>query len=708
MTKFFINNSKVSHFLVLIIILLGVFNIFNVPRQDMPNVEFDLLTISTFYPGAAPQDVEINVTDPIEDELEKLDGIEQMTSFSIEGVSMITVTVDPEAKNIEKVKDDIRNAVNLVKSFPQAVEDRPLVEEMKSTDFPVLEIAIIGKNSEESNLRKVAKALENEIKAATKVGTIGKIGYRKREIKILSDLEKMDRNYVSFTGILQAIHARNVRSSGGTLESFVDEKKIVTYSEFENVMDVGEVIIRSNNAGKKIKVKDVAKIVDGFRDRTLISRTNGKNSINLIVKRRGATDIIKLSEKINIILERYKNLYKKEGIEIVKVVDYTYYTKSLLNIVTNNAIIGFFLVCLALFFFLNFHTAIWVALGIPLSILAAYMFFPIVDVSTNQIALITIILVLGMLVDDAIVVAENITRHQDNGMDFKKAALLGTKEMFPPVLATILTTILCFVPILFMTGILGKFIRTIPIVVILTLLASLFESTTLLPFHLSLRKHKGKESKKVFMEKIKFFYEKILRKVLFNPWKTIILFTGTSLILSAGILTKSRFEMFPSTDYDLFYIVMEAKNGNSLEETYSKVKHVEKEVSKISKDLLYGFKTIVGNHKTDEAASDASSHNNWSVITIFLHPAGKRDVKSEKIIEDLKIRMKPISGFEKLTVRAMKDGPPVGAPITVRLVSDKIELCKKYEMKILELLHNSKGVFNISSSNFFFLCSNKT
>ncbi len=699
-TKFFVESPKATKLVMIFILVAGIFSVTGLPRQDAPNLDFGILTVTTFYPGASPEDVEINVTDPVEDELEKVDGIEEMSSFSIEGMSFVVISVDTDSEDVKQVKDDIRNAVDRVKNLPLEIDDRPLVQEMKTTDFPILEVAIVGNKNQERELREIAKSLEDEIKSIGNVGAIDKIAYRKREVKILANLDKMDKFYISFAEILNAIRSRNVKSSGGNLESFVDERKIVTFSEFEKPTDVKNAIIRSNFSGKSVLVSDIAIVKDGFERKRIISRTNGMNSINLLVKRRGTTDTITLSKKIDKIISKYENRYKDKGIEIIKVVDFTYYTKSLLSIVRNNAIIGFFLVCLMLFLFLNFHTALWVAVGIPLSVLMAYIFFPLFDITTNQIVLITIILVLGMLVDDAIVVAENITRHQEEGMDYKEAAILGTKEMLKPVFATILTTILCFAPMLFMTGIMGKFIYSIPVVVILTLLASLLESTTLLPAHLSVRRKKSiNETRSGFVGKIKKEYGKILTKMLKHRNKTIAFFVLISMLLAGGFGSMMKFEMFPTEDFDLFYVVMETESGNSLEETLKSVKKVEELVAEIPDNLMFGFKTSVGNHRTDEAAATPAMHENWALITVYLHPAGQRDKRSEAIIEELKEKTKNITNFEKLDIRELQDGPPVGAAIMVRLVSDDISLSEKYEKKLLDFLKKEDGVKNLETTN---------
>ena len=698
-TEFFLKHKKLTHLSMILIILAGAFSIVSLPRQDSPNVNFNILSIKTFYPGASPEDVEINVTDLIEDELERVDGIEELTSFSIEGMSAIFIQLDPDASDADQIKNDIKAAVDRVSNLPKEVDNRPTIEDMKSTDFPVLEVAIIGLNADEGMLRKIAKDMESDIKALGNVGVVQKIGYRKKEIKILCDNEKMTEKYISFGEILNAIGSRNVKLSGGTLESFVDEKKIVTFSEFDPPVSVSDVIVRSNFSGKHIKVSDIATVEEGYEKEYIKIRTNGKPSINLLIKRRGTTDIIDLSDKIDTVVKKYQKTYKSQGIDIVKVVDFSHYTKSLLNIVTSNALMGFILVLLALFIFLNFYTALWVAFGIPMSILTAYMFFPLFDITTNQITLITIIMVLGMLVDDAIVIAENINRHKEEGMETYLATITGSKEVFLPVLATVLTTILCFIPIYFMKGIIGKFIYAIPTVVILTLLASLLESITYLPVHLSMHKKTGSNTNETLLNNLKNRYEVVLKFFLKFKKSTLTGFLAIFLLSSIIFGIFGKFELFPTNDFDLFYVIMETPQGNSLVETSNKVSQIEKIISQIPSELMVSFKTIVGDHRTDEAASSPAMHENWAVSTIYLKPAGQRNTRSEYIIKDLTNKLKPIEGFDKIVVRAVKDGPPVGKPINIRLVSDDYKLSKIFEEKIISFLNHQKGVYDIDSSD---------
>jgi len=697
-TEYFISHFKLTNMILVFVVLTGGITMMSLPRQDSPNVDFNVMSISTFYPGASPEDVEVNVTDPIEDELGNIDGIEELTSFSIEGMSYIVAQLDPDADDADEIKEDVRSAVDRVSDLPQAVENRPLIKELKATDFPVIELAIVGPMDEEERLRKVTKDIESEIKAIDGVGNIQKINYRKKEIKILCDADKMQEHEVSFADILTAIKARNVKLSGGTLESYVDQKKIVTFSEFDHPLDVADVIIRSNFSGKHIRVRDIAEVVSGFKKKDLITRSGGVNSINMIIKRSGSADVIRLSKKIDAVVKKYQAFYKNDSISVVKVVDFSYYTKSLLNIVIKNALIGFSLVVISLFVFLNLHTAFWVAVGIPVSFFGAYIFLPLFDINTNQITLITMILVLGMLVDDAIVIAENISRHQEDGEDPVRAAVMGTEEVYYPVLATIITSMLCFIPMFFMKGIMGKFIASIPIVVILTLSMSLLESITLLPAHLS-RGKKNNPKKEVWMNRLREVYAKWLRKCLRLRRLTLLIFV-LILVSAVSFFSKhGKINLFPTDDYDFFYVVMETETGDSLSETSKKVEQIEKVVAKIPADLMMEFKTIVGDHRTDEAVSNPTLHENWALVTVFLHPSSKRNIKSEAIIKDLQKQFKNIKGFKKLEVREVQDGPPVGQPITIRLVSDDFVLAERYEKKVLNFIQSMDGIYDLESSN---------
>ncbi|OFZ57401.1 MAG: hypothetical protein A2381_04240 [Bdellovibrionales bacterium RIFOXYB1_FULL_37_110] len=250
-----------------------------------------------------------------------------------------------------------------------------------------------------------------------------------------------------------------------------------------------------------------------------------------------------------------------------------------------------------------------------------------------------------------------------------------------------------------MKGIIGKFIYAIPTVVILTLLASLLESITYLPVHLSMHKKTGSNTNEKLLNKLKNRYEVILKIFLKFRKATLAGFLAIFLLSSIVFGIFGKFELFPTNDFDLFYVIMETPQGHSLIETSNKVSQIEKIISQIPNELMISFKTIVGDHRTDEAASSPAMHENWAVSTIYLKPAGQRNTRSEVIIKDLTNKLKPIKGFDKIVVRAVKDGPPVGKPINIRLVSDDNKLSKIFEEKIITFLTNQKGVYDIDSSD---------
>ncbi len=700
-TEFFIDRPKFTNVLLGFMILLGVLTLKSLPRQNMPDVDFDVLTIRTNYPGASPEDVEVKVTDPIEDALESVDGLDRVESFSIENMSYIVVKIDPDLDFNEKedIKRDVRKAVDRVTDFPQEVEARPFVDEKKSTSSPIIEIAVSGEGIDEWTMRKVAKDLEDDLRGIEGVGEVDKIGYRKKEMQVLADIEKMDEHYVAFGDLLQAIELRNVKLSGGTIESSVNEKKVVTFAEFEEPIDVGDCIVRSNFSGKQLKVSDVALLKDDFEQRRIWTRVNGVDAINVRVKRKPKSDVIRLSRELNVVIDYYQETFSKQGIQVKVLIDYTHYTKNLLDIVINSATLGLILVLLSLFFFLNFQTALWVAIGLPTAILGAFFIFPYFDMTVNQIVLIAMIIVLGMLVDDAIVVAENINRYQQEGLSFREAAILGTQEVFKPICVTILTTISCFAPMYFMTGILGKFVFTIPTVIISMLLLSLFESVTILPCHLAHSKASRIRPVGFWMTKLRNFYGRFLRRLLHHRGLFIVI--AISMLIGSVFFSvaTNRFVLFPTNDANVFYIVIETKVGDSMEQTLEKIKQIEDRVSEISPEILNNFKVELGHHRTEEAINTPAEHEEWALFTVFLKPASERDVRSEVVIEELRKDFKNLTGFNLLQVRKLQGGPPVGAPITITLVSDDFEGCEVYEKKIWDDLSNLDGVYALETTN---------
>ena len=690
-TQFFIDRPLLVKLVSIVIIAMGVAVSLNVKRATYPDVDFDLLKITTTFPGASSEDVEINVTKKIEDELNSVQGIDRIRSVSLENVSLLYVFVDLNALDKDQVKDDIRRAVDRVTTLPAAVEERPKIQEIKSTNVAVIEVAVMG-DVPEKLLRTVSQDVEDQFNEVQGISSVEKIGYRKREVKVFADLDKLKQKFLSLLDIHNSIKNRNINTSGGSLTTFSDTKKVVTFSEFESTKDVGEVILRSSYSGKQLKLKDVAKVEDSFEKAKVIQRTNSKNSINLLIRAQSNSDIIDISNRIKDLMDKLKGTLPK-GVQLKVVSDFSYYTASLLSIIKNNAMIGIVLVVMGLMVFLNRVTAIWTAFGIPFSFLGAIIFFPLFGLSINFISMITLILVLGLLVDDAIVVAENITRHMEKGVPRKKAALIGAKEMFWPVTTTVITTIIAFIPIFFMTGVTGKFIREIPIVVILSLGFSIFECLAILPAHIALSKGSIKKDL-IWFEKWKKVYGNMVSWCIYHRKKTISFFISF-LLLSFGLfIFKGKFVLFPYDDVDLFYVIAELSEGNDIKNTSEKMVEVEKLVAEISDEEMVNYTTSIGHHNTNVYGANAGLHENWAMISVYLKHSSDRIRDSKQIMKELDQKIKRLTGFEKLYLEKFNDGPPVGKPITISLVAKNNETRRAMANNMLAFIKDIPGVLN--------------
>lgn len=698
-TSFFIKRPRVTNLILILVIIMGVASVINTRKQDYPTVSFDIMKITTEYYGASSEDVEINVTEPIEDELMDVEDVEEIKSLSMEGLSMIFVYIDPDASDPGKIKGDIRDAVDRVTDLPDAVDKKPEVEEIRSTNMPVLEIGLYG-NVPELELRQYAKALETDLKTVPGVGVIEKIGYRKREIHIEADQAKLAETYVSLGEVMNAIKDRNVRTSGGTLESYLTEKKIVTFAEYADPMEVKDVIIRSAFEGYRVRISDVAEVMEGFDKNDIIARSNGEHCIAISVRRQENADIIKISDQVK---ERLRSFQENLPANVTAklMYDNSVYTTSMLSMVRSNGIMGFILVLVVMFAFLDWKSAFWTAAGIPIAMCGAFIFFEPFGITINVITLSAMILVLGMLVDDAIVISENTFRMKEDGMPAIDGTIAGVKGVFWPVVAASLTTVFAFMPMLFMKGITGKFIIGIPIVVVLMLGFSLIESTCFLPCHLAHAMPPKTPPKRTrWIPHAIAFYQRRVEWCLEHRKKVIGSFFLLFVVVMAIGGLWLKFILFPQTDSDIFNIIIEAPKGTTKAETDGMVAEVEKIIADmVPQEIMQSFVSRIGHHDADAYGGTAGQYDNWGLVTVYLKPADDREMESEPLIAGIQKRLDALDGYDRLQVEALDDGPPTGKPITVVFTSSDDGLRNKFEKETLAFLSGIDGVYGIETNN---------
>lgn len=696
-SEYFLKHPRISNLSLILILLIGIFSAFNLKRRSYPTTSLDLISITTTYPGAGPEDVEINITSPLEEELLQLDGIDRITSMSMEHISVIMLKMDPSNQKKWEVKNQIRSAVDKFSKLPPGAQ-KPYVYEIRSENVPILEVTVSG-DAAEKLLRQYARDLELQFMSLKEAGGIEKIGYRKREIHINANTKKLNENYVSLTELIYAIKTRNIKQTDGSIESFSSDKKIVTFSEFNQPTDVKDVIIRSTFSGNKILVSDVAEIKDDYAKPRILAHNNGKPAISLLVKTKENSDVITLSEKVHEIVQSYQTKLPA-NVSINIAYDLSGYTKSLINISLINGGLGFLLVLLVMFLFLDAKTAFWTAAGIPIAMATALALFQAIGLSLNMLSLFAIVLVLGILVDDAIVIAENIYRLKQQGLDNHQATLLGLKEVLLPVTASVVSTGLVFLPMLFMGGMMGKFMFTMPAVVMILLFASLFESVLFLPGHiLHSTPPKKIPARTKWILPLISFYEKTIRFSILHRKKMVCLLTIflISSLAIGGFLTK--FSLMNQEDFDIFHIIIETPGGSSLKQTSQSVKNLENIVQKtIPANQMQSFTTRIGHHTTDLYGTNSGEYSNWALITVYLKPAAQREINADQTIQKLKEKFKSLKGFQRLDIEYLNDGPPAGKPINLTMATNDDKLRQKLAQQAKQFIQSIKGVHNVETT----------
>jgi multidrug efflux pump subunit AcrB len=684
----------------------------NLQRQGLPLVDFEQMNVQTFYPGASPEDVEVNITIKLEAAIREVDGVEKFTSISAEGSSRIKVFVDPDAADPREVKEEIRRAVQSVSNLPPELENDPSVTEAKIANRSIYEAALIMPGSNDRlTLRKHAKALKKRLEVIPEVSKIWEDGVGNREIQIQLDSKKMALAEVSFQEIIGAIRKNKLRMSGGNLESFTSEKSILTISEFDKPEDIGQIIVRASDLGYLVRIKDIAEVKDTFAEDPVIIKYNGETGMSLWVSKKANADVIEAVDAIKTTIKKYKTDAKiqpvggllpasinETNLDIVSTFDDSLETRNRLRIVTGNAILGFFLVVLVLFLFLDARTAIWTAAGIPLSLALTLTVLPSLGVTINSVSILGLIVVLGMVVDDAIIISESIYRCREQGMAAADAAIAGLRTVFKPVVGTILTTIIAFFPIYFFPGIIGDFAVEIPTMVIVMLLASLVEATTILPAHLA---HSSADSSsytppgKKLMVKLEEGYGTLLKKAVKHKGKSslaMITFLVLGLLISSQI---TRFDMFPANQSFKVWVYGRTTVGSSLAYTEQAVKEVYDAMQSIPNEVIHSTKTYVGRSWKGWTAS-AHSFN----MKILLTQANKRNMTALELKDQLQkaVQSNPNSKLEEINFYIDSGGPPVGKQIEMRIIGNDNEKRQQLMYQAKSILQEY-GVSDIESDN---------
>jgi len=693
--RYFAERSNLANVITLMIMFLGLSTLMIIQRDNFPSVDFDEMVITTRYPGASPEDVELNVTNKIEEELKQVDGLDTVNSFSMENISVIKLKLDADSSDKDKIKSDVRDAVSRVSDLPAGVDEKPLVDEITTaTGIPIIEVGLTGK-VEYKILREWARRIEKALQDVTGVASLRKYGYLDREIKIKVAQDVVERFQIPTQDIVAAISNRNIRSTGGSFKSYTNEKKIVTLAQFQNPLEVNDVIIRANSGGTFLRVHDLAVLQDDFEPAKVLSRMNGKSAISFLVYKKESADIIRTIDAVKSLMERYQ-ARMPEGVSIDLSNDTSRLVRNRLGVVSTNGLLGLLLVFVVLATFLNLRSAIWVAMGIPVSLLGTLFLLPMFGAYLDSISLAAMILVIGIIVDDGIVIAESIWWHMEEGLAPLDAAVEGTSAVFQPVLATILTTALAFAPMFFMSGTMGSFIYVIPLVVMLALAISFIEISLALPAHLitgakALPGSVQEENSQGFFRQIQEQFGRFLYRLIRMRYAVIGLFLALLLTVFWYASRYMDFVLFPTQSADTIYLTVELDSGSSLENTAEKLREVEQVVLDLPEEERDSFVTRIGSH----GDFSMGENENWALLGIYLTPFSERSRNADQIVESMRKRIEKMPGIVNTNFIIDGGGPPIGRPITLRVVGSDDVLRKQLAEHIVDKLNAIEGVKDI-------------
>ncbi len=694
--RFFAERHTLAILSTILIILLGLKTSLSINRSIFPNVDNHFVTITTRYPGAAPEDVELNVTNKIEAELKGITGIKNMTSESIENVSLIELNLISDVADIEKVKTEIREAVARVNDLPSEVTESPSIEEERTSIIPIIEVGITG-DIPYTELRKIARRFEKKVKSIPSVAGVSRFGYRVREIRIEVIPERLRQYQISMNQIITAIQARNIKATGGTLESYTSEKNVVTLAQFRYPLEVANVIVHTTSDGIQVKVKDVAIIEDGFEKEKFLARLNGKKAISFVIKKSETGDIIRTVSAIRKLANQFKEKYG-DKIEFLYVNDASKGVENKFRIVVINGAIGLVLVLIVLAFFLNIRMAFWVAAGIPISLLGTVFLLPKFGMELDSITLTTMVLLIGIIVDDGIIITENIYRRRELGDSPIDAAVNGLHEVFLPVVTTVLTTFIAFFPMFFMSGKIGSVTFVVPLTVSLALFISLFESIVSLPAHLvpGLKKYnveKKKVGKGIQIKHLKDKFEHLSKSLL--KYRYILL--GVAILLLAGSIiyakTQMGFIMFSSKGTEAFSIKVKLPLGMSLAGTSKKIQEIEKLLLKLPEEEIVSFAVRIG------TSGGVVERENAAVFSIQLTSFDARSRSADEIVEGLRIQTDKLQGYTKIKYSIDTGGPSRDKAIEIRVIGSNDQQRDQLKNALIEFLEKQTGVKDVDADD---------
>lgn len=708
LARFSIKNPVLINLVMLMVLVVGVYSFMSLPRASMPEFPFNWVIIVAPYIGTASEEIEQLITKPIEEEIEDIDKIDLLTSTSSEGVSVISVKFEQNISedDFDKSFQDLRTAVDKVK-LPDGAEDPEVFELVSTEQFPMLNVVVSGELPEEQ-LKTIADDLEDSIREIKDVGAITITGVREREIWVEVDEQRMDSLNLTYPQILAALNMQNVNIPGGTIKSGRSEYLLRTLGQFKDIDEIKNVIIHTYPSGNQLRVQNIATVSDTYEEEKSRARLNGNKAVTLSVTRKSG-NVITIVKEIKEILEEYRTNKLPDGAYLDTTIDMSIYTEDSLKKLQSNALFGIVFVLISLGIFLGKRNAIFVALGMPVTFMATFIFMKITGRSLNGTSLFGLVLVLGMVVDHAIVITENIYRHIQMGKSVNRAVIDGMKEVTAPVLSATATTMAAFLPLMLMPGIIGAFLKVVPIIVTMALVASLIEALIILPSHIAEWTHPKSERKERKQRRWEIW--KRQSKAKNGKWfrRMINVYTGVlksilrrrywavggvllCVIAGAALIPFIGVNMYGSDDLGFFYVRVWMPPGTRLTETDRVLKQVERVAMTLPEKEL---EAVIANVGVVEQDDGVTNNSNVGQLLVKLVEAKNRKRGIDAVVADLRSRCQSIAGFDRIEFSNISSGPPTGKAVEVKVKGKRFDQLESISSELQGVLAQIPGVYDI-------------
>ncbi|MCP4498627.1 MAG: efflux RND transporter permease subunit [Deltaproteobacteria bacterium] len=691
--RFFVDRHLLVNMIVISTLVVGLFVLRNTQRETFPATTLNLLFISAVYPGGSAEDIEQKLIAPIEEAVRRVDGVDLHSSVSNSNIGVVTLELMPafNERDVIDFQSELQKELDAISDFPSDMPQRPHIRRATPANIPAVEVFFTGPSA---GVHQAASQMEDVLSRLKEVSEIVPLAHTDPEIHILIDPDKSASLGITLDEIMAKIKKSNRSETGGHLESAPHMRQVIFAASLKSKEDVENVVLRFTPSGGLLVVKDVARVEFTREDKGLLLHGNGSPGASLLVKKRAKADIIRCVDAVK---ESVAQANLPPGVTYAFFNDSSVMARDRLNVVATNGLTGIVLVIIVLMFFLSRRIAFWVAFGIPFAVLGVGIVMPLFDLTINMVSMAAFVLVIGLIVDDAIVVAERIAYHRERGLLPRDAAVQGALEMSLPVLASSLTTIMAFSPMFAIGGLSGKFGWAIPTVVILALSVSLFECFFLLPAHVSGdHDHHDKgladvDKKAPWMLSLERSYERGLRRLLPHRKKVTLFFVLFFIGTMALAKMFMPIELFPQDDARAFYVRVRAPAGTPLAKTEAIVSGLETQIEHIVKQDLDGYVARIG-HRALRISKPRGDDESEAVITVFLRP--DRIYTPLAWVERLKLSMNTPLDVEVLMEHQVI-GPPLGKPVTVHISANDEKERREVMVALRNVLSNMKGVSDL-------------